>query len=456
MDNPVGPPFLNVAPAALAAEMVTRIKTLRRDGKLAEDALLNLRHRFRIRNIFHSNAIEGNALNEGETRMVVRDGLTLSGKSLRDQLEAKNLDAALEYVETLASEPRSPITETDLRQLHQFVLKGVDDQNAGRYRRGEVQISGSNYLPPGPESVPSEMGLFGSWLAANTRADSQEDVAHGIISAAIAHTWLVIIHPFVDGNGRVARLLMNLVLMRAGVPIAIITHDDRPRYIDALEQAQESDMSPFLSLLSDCIEEGLDLYEEEISRAKEQNQRVAALVASVDRRAEQKQAKDFEVWKSAMTLLRAHMAAIADKVSEQSTYANVGLRDFGHLDFDKYRSLRQGEGAKKTWFFRTDFRSAERIVRYLFFFGRPSRTIRDCGCKVSLWIAREHPDGSYHYDKLDNLQDEGGLEIREFGYVADKESFVVRRGPTKKQEGRVEELGAFFYASVFRRHFEID
>ena len=214
-------------------KLADRVRNMREQGRLSREVLYRIRKHFRIKNIYHSNAIEGNALAVGETREVVEHGLTITGKPLKDQAEARNLSHALDFLEELASSS-TPITEHDLRQLHALVLHEITEE-AGAYRSSAVSISGSDYSPPGPESVPAQMEDFGRWLSdVSVAGDTAFAGVSGLLVAAAAHTWFVTVHPFIDGNGRVARLLLNLMLIRHGYPIAIITKEDRLRYYDAL------------------------------------------------------------------------------------------------------------------------------------------------------------------------------------------------------------------------------
>ena len=144
--------------------LAERVRAMRAQGSLSPDVLYRIRRHFRIKNIYHSNAIEGNVLAVGETRQVVELGLTITGKPLKDQAEARNLSHALDFFEDLAGDATIPITEADIRQLHTLVLSGLNDE-AGSYRSVPVTISGSDYAPPSPESVRSQMGDFGRWLS---------------------------------------------------------------------------------------------------------------------------------------------------------------------------------------------------------------------------------------------------------------------------------------------------
>lgn len=164
-----------------------RVQEMRKAGRLTPEVLGNIRRYFRIKSIYHSNAIEGNILTVGETRQVVEFGLTITGKSLKDQAEAKNLKEALDFLEDLAGSPDKPITEADVRQIHYLVLKGIDDSNAGKYRSVTIEISGSKFKPPDPESVPPEMHEFGKWLAAVSSMGENYGLPEAILYAA-AHT----------------------------------------------------------------------------------------------------------------------------------------------------------------------------------------------------------------------------------------------------------------------------
>jgi Fic family protein len=191
----------------------------------------NLDDWFRVELTFTSNAIEGNTLTRAETALVIEKGLTVGGKSLREHLEAANHAKALDFVHSIVAKKPSEITAKDVLSIHDLILKGIDDDNAGHYRSVPVRISGSAVIMPNPRKVPDLMDEFQDWLV------SAPDL-HPVAFAGEAHYRLVTIHPFTDGNGRTARLLMNLLLMMHGYPPAIIRKRDRLAYINALETAQ--------------------------------------------------------------------------------------------------------------------------------------------------------------------------------------------------------------------------
>jgi Fic family protein/DNA-binding Xre family transcriptional regulator len=182
---------------------------------------------------FESNRIEGNTLTLRETDLVVNEGLTVSGKSLREHLEAINHKDAIEYMKEMVAE-KGLITERELLTFHNLILRGIHPEHAGRYRQVQVMIQGSAHIPPQPYEVISQMYDYFEWYRENSRK------LHPVILAAEMHEKLVTIHPFIDGNGRTARLIMNLILLRHGYVIANIKGDynSRMAYYESLESVQ--------------------------------------------------------------------------------------------------------------------------------------------------------------------------------------------------------------------------
>ncbi|WP_281168476.1 Fic family protein [Desulfovirgula thermocuniculi] len=201
----------------------------------------------------HSTALEGNTLSLRETRLVLLDGLTVGGKTLREHLEVVDHRDAVEWLEE-AVRGGVPLTEGLVREVHRLVLKSTFPGEAGRYRRGGVRIAGSRHVPPAAGDVPSLVREMAEEYAG--RAGE-----HPVLRAAWLHWRLAWIHPFADGNGRTARLLMNFSLMRDGYPPAVIRKEDRLRYLDALEAASiGGDLEPFAELVAERVHESLLLY----------------------------------------------------------------------------------------------------------------------------------------------------------------------------------------------------
>lgn len=221
---------------------------------LPPEVVSNLGDWFRVELTYTSNAIEGNTLSRAETALVVEKGLTVEGKTLKDHLEAINHAQALDFIRDLASKKRAAITQRVILDIHKFILSRIDDAHAGRYRSVPVRVAGSRVILPNPAKVPNLMDEFETWLKSQSKA-------RPATVAAEAHYRLVTIHPFTDGNGRTARLLMNLILIQAGYPPAIIRYRDRRANISAIEKAQlGGSMDTFLELVYQSIERSLDIY----------------------------------------------------------------------------------------------------------------------------------------------------------------------------------------------------
>lgn len=203
---------------------------------------------------YHSNAIEGNTLTLRETQLVLEEGVTIKGKSLRDHLEAQDHKEALDFVHELASRGRVTLSAPLIRQLHQLVVRETDRQWAGRYREGEVAIAGAAHVPPDPIGVPSRVSKLVQWVG------REQARRHVVELAALVHHRLASIHPFFDGNGRTARLLMNCLLMRAGYPLTVILRYDRKRFYRTLQLADRGDEKPFVLFVAQAVERSLDTY----------------------------------------------------------------------------------------------------------------------------------------------------------------------------------------------------
>lgn len=221
---------------------------------LPPELVRNLEEWFVVELTYTSNALEGNTLSRKETAAVVEKGLTVGGKTLVEHLEATNHAKALKHVVRLSQTVTSQLKLADVLQIHETVLRGIDDEHAGHFRRIPVRISGSPVILPNPVKVPDLMESFIEWLV------SSADL-HPVALAAEAHYQLVTIHPFVDGNGRTARLLMNLILMQHGYPPAIIRTRDRLKYIGGLEKAQlGGSRAGYDQVIGAAVDRSLDIY----------------------------------------------------------------------------------------------------------------------------------------------------------------------------------------------------
>jgi Fic family protein len=224
---------------------------------LSASELSQLREYYKIGLTYTSNALEGNSLTEIETKVVIEDGLTVGGKPLRDHLEAAGHAEAYDRMIQMAQ--GKAITEEDILTLHRLFYRRLDAEQAGAYRNQQAWISGSEFVPPAPGKVPTLMRKQFKKLQKVRRE------THGVSFAAWLHLELVTIHPFVDGNGRVARLAMNLALLQDGYSVTVIPPLRRLDYLSALQREQtgrvkEDRSDSFEFFIADCVLDALADY----------------------------------------------------------------------------------------------------------------------------------------------------------------------------------------------------
>lgn len=202
---------------------------------------------------YNSNSIEGNSLTMVETKIVLYDGMTIGGKSLREHFEAINHDKAIQHVEELA-DASYIMRSLDVLNIHEIVLANIDEHMAGRIRNTMVRIMGANFTPPSPQRVSDLLDELIDYVNYNP-----QNLAIPIL-ATVFHHQFVWIHPFADGNGRTGRLIMNLLLLSKGYPPCIILKNDRKKYYNALNRANKGDYYSLALLVLQGIERSLNFY----------------------------------------------------------------------------------------------------------------------------------------------------------------------------------------------------
>jgi len=237
---------------------------------LSDAIIRRLHQNMEIEYTYNSNAIEGNTLSLRETQLVIREGITVSGKSLNEHLEAINHPKAIAYIENLADQD---LAEDDILKIHEMIFSGVLE-NAGNYRNAQVYIEGSDYRPPPAFEIPGLMDDLLVWLKKNP------EELRPIEIASVFHYKFVSIHPFDDGNGRISRLLMNLLLIKNGYPLTVIKRIDRRRYYDTLRKADHGNLQPFVNFVGRCVEQSLDIYLNAIEPSNQKNKFLSLAEAS--------------------------------------------------------------------------------------------------------------------------------------------------------------------------------
>ena len=227
-------------------------KELNSKRPISKDTLKSLKESINLEWTYNSNGIEGNTLTLRETQVVL-EGITVGGKSIKEHLEVINHEKAILFLDDLVKD-KEIINEWNIKNIHQLILKDIDDENAGRYRTENVTIKGAVHVPPDYLMVPELMEMlvlkYKHW-----------DKYHPIIKAALLHGELVKIHPFIDGNGRTSRLVMNLSLMNSGYLPVIIKKEKRVDYYNALDKSHTTvDYTYFINLVNELEIEMINKY----------------------------------------------------------------------------------------------------------------------------------------------------------------------------------------------------
>lgn len=253
-------------------EKLEQLKSLR---PISPVLLEKLKERFQVEMTYNSNGIEGNTLTLNETYWVFQEGITVKGKSLKEHLEVKDHKRALEKLYQLVESPTAiDFSEQLIKELHQAVIEQSEETDDYDYRTTDVFISGSDHKPPSPAEVRTELKKLIKWIR-----DEQHQY-HLIEFAALFHHKFVHIHPFLDGNGRTTRLLMNLFLMRAGFPLVIILKNDRQKYYRALRMADNGRYKALIQFIAQAALRSLNLYLDALMPAKEKDEFISLAEAT--------------------------------------------------------------------------------------------------------------------------------------------------------------------------------
>lgn len=380
-----------------AASLQARVELLRGEGRLTEATLRAYFGEKRFQQIAESNAIEGSTLSVGETQLAVLRGVTITGHDPAYSKDAVNLSMALARMVELALDP-SPTTLGQVKELHGLVLG--DSSGAGLFRSQPVRIAGSPHRPPASwREVMSAMEDWERWSATN-------EAAPALLRAVVLHTWLTHVHPFTDGNGRTSRAIMNLELIRAGLPSIIIRRGDRLRYYEALAESDlGGDLGPISELILTRAEDALrDL------------ERKAAAHEGYDRaRAELRRAQERQVaiWNDAVQLL----FSLTDDALE-ATLGDVGQVSTrwyeDELLVEDYAALSRGDPAGNSWLYRIDVDVPtlrnRRLLAWTGYRSYEMQRWQAIGAGPSIFWSVPDPSGYRHWVR-DDLQSPGVAEL---------------------------------------------
>jgi len=374
-----------------------RVSLLRNQGSLSPDTVKDYYGEKRFEQVAESNALEGSTLTVGETELAVLKGTTMTGHDPAYVRDALALDQALQRLSDMAREVKNPTDIEQLLELHGLILG--DRPGAGIFRKEPVRISGSDHVPP--HTWGQVMDAMEDW----ERWSKENHMLPAPIRAAVLHAWLSHVHPFVDGNGRAARAITNLELVRAGYPPVIIKKKEKERYIEALSESDYGgDVRTFFELIFDKSEGALRGLE--LSANKKQG------YSPIQEKIRKQQQRQFSIWNSSVNLLARTVEHLLQSEVEP-LHGRASAKIFeSPLDLDDYLALCEGNSAPKSWAFilNVEIPGFERQTR-LAYVGFRSRQmfheLGDEGGPTILWSKR-NPEG---FPKWKGVSDEAPYAV---------------------------------------------
>jgi Fic family protein len=367
-------------------DLVKEVDVLRQGGALDEQTLRRLRGEWKIEQVYETTGIEGNQLDLMETRLAITRGITIGGKPPKDSREAQNMNRTLDFLEELSHGDR-PLLASELREIQSHVLG--EEEGAGRFRKSEVKISGSSHLPPPAGSVDADIKAAFDWLAETVDCPAP-------LASAVMHAWIAHIHPFTDGNGRTARAIMNLILIRAGYPIVLIRRKDRNRYYDALAASDEGDIAPLVELITQRSRDSL----RHIKRVR------AAASGLTDEiiRLEQRLREQYETWQSAMALLLRSLEEAAGKVRDDSDgHIVIAIREYSQVTPEDYLAMLRKDPSGNGWLAALRGQGFTHVSEMLLWIGFASDGMRENlgrHAGASVFFSEKDPAGAHPFREL--------------------------------------------------------
>lgn len=366
----------------------------------------------------HASAvIEGNRLSRRETIVVLSSGIVEAG-SRKDQQEVVNLADCCFYLQECLTD-KCELTVQFIKELHQKLLKDIDQKNAGTFRSIDVAITGAKVSPPNFMDVPH--------LVQAIVAKANSIKGHPIQQAAWLHWAFARVHPFVDGNGRIARLLQDYVLLNNNYVPATVQPEDRERiYYEALEGADLGDGTAFLEIVAKNTLRTAERYLAIIREERSKTEWIRNIAKAASEKSKQSEHRKFLLVQKAYDSIKYEFFNICKELSSQLTGVVVDFRDYGSLDFDKYQNLKLKGRASKTWLFGIHFNYGEVDQRFIFWYGIHFRSADDVvttdGRTINLLVSMQDSAGTYQ--KLDDIE-EDRITLREI--LSDDRSYLRRR-----------------------------
>jgi Fic family protein len=339
----------------------------RRDYGLDQDLEYRLKRHLLISSVYNSNAIEGNKLSLRETEIIL-DGMVINERPLKDELEARSLANATEYLYKLI-DGREQLCKRTLLELHTLIMENIPNINGGVFRQEDVTIKNSDHKPINWGDVPDEIDEMFKWMNRNMHKYNP------IVMCAIIHHWLVWIHPFSDGNGRVTRLFTNFFLLQKGFPEIVIKISDRDNYYNALVDADNGDITKLVDLFSDKIRQTVSIYEEFLNEHDRQlawKKRYKELGEEQYSNAKEKFAYQYEVWQNQLNTFKTILIKNVDTLDKLLPDISFFIKEYDIISYSQYLDILEDRKVSNTWYFVLSIRSntRDKSMGFVFYFER--------------------------------------------------------------------------------------
>ena len=423
------------------------VQDFRQSGPLDKVALEKLQEHFRTHHIYNSAGIEGNRLTLQETALVLKEGIDISDKPIKDSIEVKNLGLAFDFLYEL-SKSDVQLSENYIRQIHKLIVGDDESLRPGDYRNIGVIITGSEHKPPEPFEVPIKMTELIEWVKLNKDTNP-------IIVAAIAHHEFVKIHPFMDGNGRTARIILNLLLLQKGFPICNIKRTERPDYYNALSSADNGNYEPIIDIVaSNCNE----LFAEYV-RIRDESLRLTEWVKRIGQKDFQtrlsKAKGEFELWYNRINQIKLEFKQSVSVLNENLTSYNLTYYEYPLITFEKYQQLQEHGSAAGTNAFSIRFHNLDDdkiIATFMFRFYRHAPLYEKTPDVIPMTLNYYDPTKK-DFIFINSFSWASKIKLRSF-YINNNEDLVVRYQQTPTYEAetvnpKLSDTVREFFSEVF-------
>jgi Fic family protein len=402
---------------------------------LPPDVVANIQKELLGERVYNSNAIEGNTLTLRETKSILETGSIVDVGRKREATEAINLGKAIAEVQELIGNPESWSRQESITKIHETLMTDVLDFGAGRIRSERVMITGAKHQPPRPEKLDELLHDFLTKLAASADAEP-------ITLATWTHWCIARLHPFMDGNGRMARLWQDLILFGSNLTAAVIRQEERKEYYEALTSADDGNFNPLTQLVTRSLNRTLQIYVNAQREVDELKDWAASIVGETNARVDEKRKLEYLRWVRQMEQVKDAFERCGTQITNASNgNVEVQISGFEILDQPTWETLRSGGHAGKIWYFWANFRQGSQRIQYCFFFGRhwfseTDHSVDGIGPSACLLIGEQRGDGrSVRLSDIENCP----ITLREILIVNDK---IARKRLDSAEDKEVYDLDA--------------